>query len=466
MKCPDKFCLLVLSFFVTSAVPESIPVGRRVLAAEQSQLSVTAYPSIQAAVDANPGQVLWVPGGDYVLSDAVQIRQAGSGLWGPGRLLQSNPNAAVIEIQGACDVRLRDLTLTRSPDQAAVNASAIVATGCKYLSLENLCVLNNRSAAAAIRLQECQHASVVRCVVRNYMTISVDDRSASPHFGYAFHCIDGTGIAVSSCQDVLLQANRVIEEDMRPTREMKERHQLGQFSKRASAKGSLVSQATWDAGCVNNWHQGSAIVVTDPEATSFVRLLDNHIENAAQGIDIHADFVTCSGNVVVNSFMGMKAMHGSRHVLITNNQFIRNDLWSIGLMPGTASHGLLPAEDRAPAQAFNADGGSVIANNIISEFGHGDSHWIWDPQQNTCAPLVFDHGQEPDDPPLSHVLVTGNVVCQSQQGFASDTSAAEPPRYRFAVYVSGAANGPRELHFGDNLFQAGTEGVANRELTR
>ncbi len=119
---------------------------------------------------------------------------------------------------------------------------------------------------------------------------------------------------------------------------------------------------------INNWHQGSAIVVTGPIESRGVRVRDNHIENAAQGIDLHADHVIVSGNLVVNSFIGMKAMHGSRHVLIANNQFIRNDLWAIGLMPGTGSHAVDRRDQRrGPAHTANLDGGHVVANNIISE---------------------------------------------------------------------------------------------------
>ena len=62
--------------------------------------------------------------------------------------------------------------------------------------------------------------------------------------------------------------------------------------------------------------------------------------------------ITVSGNIVINAFIGMKAMHGSRNVLITGNQFTRNSLWAIGLMPGAA------------ANAENFDGGSIISNNL------------------------------------------------------------------------------------------------------
>jgi hypothetical protein len=137
----------------------------------------------------------------------------------------------------------------------------------------------------------------------------------------------------------------------------------------------------------------------------------------------------------------MKAMHGSRHVLIAANQFIKNDLWSIGLMPGAASRA-----------GVNTDGGSIIANNIISDFGHGHSHWIW---AGSAAPLRFSRGQKPDNPPLTDVIIQGNIV--SGRG-------DEPPRYKYAVLIESGGNGPKGLHFSNNIFHPGAQGVSNVEL--
>jgi hypothetical protein len=350
--------------------------------------------------------------------------------------------------------------LARPPDRSDCFASAILAEDCTELTLEGLKIRDNRSAASTIRLRQCTNSEVVRCTIENYMTLSVDDRTRSPHYGYAFNCIDGTGIGASNCRGLSLAGNRIVEQRLRPTPELQARHHLGQFVKRAPTKGALINPKTWHEGSVNNWHQGSAIAVTSPEGTAFVRVLDNHIENAAQGIDLHADCVTVTGNQVVIAFVGMKAMHGSQHVLIANNQFVRNDLWSIGLMPGTGSH------SAAPARAANVDGGTIVANNIISEFGYGDAHWMWDPQRFTCAPILLDHGQEPEDPPLHDVILTGNLVYASgrDRTVAGDGAKPEPPRYRYAVFVSREATGPRGLHFSNNLFHAGTEGVSNVEL--
>jgi hypothetical protein len=278
------------------------------------------------------------------------------------------------------------------------------------------------------------------------MCISVDDRTKSKLYGYAFNCIDGTGISIGYSKATLIQGNRVIEKRLLPTVALKDKHNLGKFINKAAEKPPAFSQKVWDEEYVNNWHQGSAIIVTAPKVSDFTQLLGNTIENAAQGIDIHADHVTVAQNIVNNAFIGMKAMHGSRNVLITGNQFSRNDLWAIGLMPGAASH---PAVEGNP-ETDNSDGSSIIANNIISDFGHGHAHWIWG---DNHSPFKFDTGQEPDDPPLADVLVQGNNL---------QTIGA--PRYQHAVVIPRGQNAPRGLHFSTNLFHPGTKGVSNIEL--
>ena len=105
----------------------------------------------------------------------------------------------------------------------------------------------------------------------------------------------------------------------------------------------------------------------------------------------------------------------------------------------------------AAATAENFDGGSIIANNIISDFGHGDAHWIWGDDR---SPFKFDSGQQPDDPPLTDVIVQGNIV-----------QSIGKPRYQYAVIIAGGPNAPRGLHFSNNLFHPGRQGVANKDLT-
>jgi hypothetical protein len=250
---------------------------------------------------------------------------------------------------------------------------------------------------------------------------------------------------------VLIQSNRVIENRLRPSREMKAEFELGQFAQRCEERGELVSPQVWESGYVNNWHQGSAIMVGSPEQTEYVRILDNFVENAGQGIDIHADHVTVRGNMVVDAFVGMKAMHGSRCTLISDNHFSKNTLWAIGLMPGATS------------KLGNEDGDSIISNNIISEFGGGYAAWMWPPEDHTCAPIRLDCGQTADNPPIRNVVISGNVIQQSTgDGDAAAGRSSSTPRYKFALLIETGPGSPQQVIALNNQFPPGTEGVTNQ----
>ncbi len=420
-------------------------------ALRSGEVSVADYPTIHDAVKANPGRILHVPTGVYEIDRKIHLATDRSGLVGPGKIVQTNPESPIIEIEHATDVTLRDLTLTRADDKTNTPREGILAIDCRELRIENVRVLDNRTRDAAISLRECADARIKDCLVRNYMKIDIDDRTNSPLYGYAFHCIDGTGIAVRASTGTVIQGNRVVEENLLPTPENKVKFKLGSFVKKNPDKGSIIGQQTWDDEYVNNWHQGSAMIVTSPERSDRTQIVGNTIENAAQGIDLHCDHVIVSGNIVVNSFMGMKAMHGSRNVLIIGNQFIRNDLWSIGLMPGASSHAAGFEQSGVRNETANTDGGSIIANNIVSDFGRGDSHWIWG---NDGVPFKFDTGQLPHNPPLENVVVTGNVLDDSK-------ADGEPPLYRYAVVVPTGKDAPRNIRFSNNIFPPGHSGVAN-----
>ena len=105
-------------------------------------------------------------------------------------------------------------------------------------------------------------------------------------------------------------------------------------------------------------------------------------------------------------------------------------------MPGAASHPAQAATADKPAVKENGDGGSIIANNIIADFGRGHSHWIWG---DDGTPIRFDNGQMPDDPPLNDVVVQGNMVYDSGR----DDAPVEGPRYRYAVRISKEVKGLR-----------------------
>ena len=416
-------------------------LASRIVAAE---LSVTAYPSIQAALDANPNRMIFVPPGDYSISEKIRVRGQGSGLFGPGRIIQENADQPIIEIENATDAVIRDLTLTRPEGKMETGKEGVIAQKCRNLIIENVRVFDNRSKSGALLIIDSQGTRISRCLVRNYMRVAIDDRTQGTVSGYAFRCTDGTGIMVRYCTGTLIEGNHVVEQVFSPSKEIRDQYKLGDFVKKNPEKGPLLSQQTWEANYTDNWRQGSAIIVTAPETSDFTRILGNHIENAAQGIDIHSDHVIIANNIINHAHIGMKAMHGSRNVLITGNQFTRNDLWAIGLMPGAAAH---PAADGKPE---NADGGSVITNNIISDFGHGEAHWIWGMER---SPFRFDSGQEPDDPPLRNVVIQGNLVHNPG-----------PARYQYAVIIASGPNAPQGLHFSNNVFPPGSGGVSNQPL--
>jgi hypothetical protein len=312
-------------------------------------------------------------------------------------------------------------------------------TDCRDLAIDNVRVVDNRTRAASISIRQSKDCRISHCLVRNYTRISVDDRTAKKElYGFAFRCIDGTGIDVTSSTGTLIEGNRLVEEYLQHTPEIRDKFGLGTFVKKNETKGSLVDQKVWDEEYIDIWHQGSAIHVSSPEVTDQTRILGNHIQNAAQGIDLHCDHVIVAQNLIENAFSGMKAMHGARNVLIIGNQFTRNDNWAVLLAPGAASN------------ATNTDGGSIIAHNIVSDFGHGDANWIWG---NERSPFKFDSGQLPDNPPLTDVIFQGNIV----QSIAA-------PRYKYAVVIAGGPNAPRGLHFSNNLLHPGTAGVSNKEL--
>ena len=453
----------LLIALLTGLAPESrVPAG---------EVSTAGYGTLQAAIDANPGREIFVPAGDHLIDSTVRISTHGTALVGPGRILMTDPSKHILEVEHANGVRIEGLTLSRPEGKMDTTREGLLVADARDVVIERVKIIDNRTRSGAIRFSEVTRGRILNCDVRNYMTVTEDDRTANGRLlGYAFRCIDGSGIVVDRSTGTLIQGNAILEEHLRPTRETKETHKLGTFTKKNKEKGLLTSQEAWDAEYVNNWHQGSGLIVTGPTKSDMTRILGNHIENAAQGIDLHSDHVIVANNVVTNSFIGMKAMHGSRNVLITGNQFSRNTLWAIGLMSGAGASPALPAEGNRPATPANIDGGSLITNNIVSQFGYGASAWMW--TDASRAVFRFDRGQEETDPPLRDVLVTGNIISNPDadewpmETGQPDASNSPAPRYHYAVRIEGGTgNSPRGLHFGANSFPAGIEGIANVELT-
>ncbi len=428
----------------------------------QTASAITDGASIQEALEAQPGRMVYVPAGDYEISEPIQITHNNAGLFGPGRIIQTNPNAKILSIQGASGVQIRNLTLTRPEGQQDCEAEAVDVKDCRNLVLSDLQIIDNRARSAAVSLMGCVEPQILNCLIENYMRIAIDDRTSSENYGYAFYCIDGTGIAVRTTEGLLLQGNRVIERNLLPTPEIKEKYKLGQFAKKNAEKGTLIPQKTWDAEYVNNWHQGSAIWVSSPESTCRSRILGNYIENAAQGMDIHSDQVIISQNIINNAFWGLKVYHGSRCVIITDNQITKSDLWGIHIGPGTASHAA--GEHAVDSDVENGDGQVIVANNIISDFGSGNAAWIWG---NSGAPMKFAAGPLDYTPPLQDAIVEGNIVQDAgrEKVLVDGKYQVVPPRYKFAVIIESGDKGPQNLHFANNIFHPGTGGISNIELT-
>lgn len=428
--------------------------------------SAADYPSIQAAIRANPGRMVYVPAGDYDISTKIHIGRQGGGLFGPGRIRQTNPEHPILVVEGATDVQIRDLTLMRPEGKTDTLSEGVLGINCTNLVVENVQVLDNRTRTAAIEFRDCYASQVRNCLVRNYQCVSEDDRTMDADSGYAFRCLIGTGIVLKDCRATLLQGNRVIEQHLYPTPEAKKEFRLGDFTKKNRTHGRFISQKAWDQGYTDNWHQATGIHVACPTTTDLTQVIGNYVENSGQGFDIHADHVIISQNIVRDTMVGMKAIHGSRNVLILGNQFVQNDLWSICLQAARSSRAASPAKDGKPAIEANVDGGSIVAHNIISDFGYGHAHWMRAGDAHGI-PLRFEAGQTEGNPPLTDVIIQGNIVYDTGRDGALADSAAKvlPPRYTYAVHVATEGHAtPRGLRFSNNLLHPGTKGVSNIEL--
>ena len=438
-----------------------------------SFVSATDYPSLQEAVAQNPGRRIHVPSGRYVLTNALVIRNDHTELEGPGTLVQSNPAAAIIEVR-ADHVRLRDLTLTRVGAETH-DRDGVEATAAAFLRVENLRIHDNHSAGAGIRLQNCRFARVERCIIENYKRVTVDDRTTSPLYGYAFRCLDGNGIIVRGGRGSQILDNHIIENRLLPTREIKKLHRLGELADgRQPTKFGELGREMERTKFARNWHQGSAIVVTGPEETEFTRVSGNYLENCAQGIDLHCDRALVTHNTINRGMIGIKAMHGSRHLVIAENMITRVDLWGIMLGPGASSHSAVPAKENIPARPANNDGAVRLVGNIISDYGEGNEYWNWggDPEVSSSYAIRIDRGQLTSNPGIRDVLVQGNIVTDSEkEGVIVNGQVTHPkPRYRYAFYIElpngGEAEGryPKNIQVFDNLFDIGTDGVSNVPL--
>ena len=437
-------------------------------------ISVADYPSIHEAVAQNPGRRIYVPSGSYILTNAVVLKADNTGLEGPGVLVQSNPTAAIIEVR-AHHVLLRDLTLTRALGNTETDRDAVLAVEAGFLRVESLHIHDNHSAGASVRLQKCRFARVERCVIEDYKRVTVDDRTASPLYGYAFRCLDGNGVIIQGGRGNCVLDNQIIEHRLLPTREIKESNRLGDLTEgRQPTKFGELGRALEKSRFARNWHQGSAIVVTSPEDTDFTRVAGNDLENCAQGIDLHCDRALVTHNTVNGGMIGIKAMHGSRHLVISENMLNRIDLWGIMLGPGASSHHAEAAAEGRAARPANTDGAVRLVGNVISDYGYGNEYWNWGGEKGVSSSYAIriDRGQIASNPPISDVLVQGNIVTDpGKDGVLVEGKLTNPkPRYRYAFYMElpkageSDARYPKNIHVLDNIFEPGADGESNVPL--
>ncbi|MBI2422978.1 MAG: right-handed parallel beta-helix repeat-containing protein [Candidatus Hydrogenedentes bacterium] len=436
--------------------------------AQAATPSVGDYPTVQAALDAHPGMRVFLPAGVWKLDQPVMLRTAGSGLYGPGTLQQSNPGAAVVRIDHADDVSLQDLIVERVHEENATEPSVLI-DGARRATLSNVTVRNHRARNAAIEVRSSENVTIRGCLVHNYKCIAIDDRTASELYGYAFRAIDGTGILVQESTGTIIESNRVIEDRYLPTKAQHDQYGLGEVTVRPAERGRLMPQEAWEQNYVSNWHQGSAIVVTSPKATHHTIIRGNVLQHCAQGIDIHSDMVICADNIVDHGMMGVKMTHGSRNIIVKNNLLTHIDLWGILVNPGAASSFAAAATGETPAQPSNHDSGILISGNQITDFGYGDEYWNWGGKHEdggSSFPIAILEAQLPEqNPRLSDILIEGNLVYDAGR----DASPAEAPRHRYAVYIAPKLDDPHapvNVRVVNNIFHAGRSGVSNEDLER
>ncbi|HVT73648.1 MAG TPA: right-handed parallel beta-helix repeat-containing protein [Lacunisphaera sp.] len=429
--------------------------------------SAASYPSVQAAVDANPGRAVYLPPGEFRLTAPVVLATEGSGLFGQGTLIQTNDDADIVQVRSAAHVRIEGITLRRDQPKFFKSARAIWAEKSPFLELRDVTVRNNRASPCAVLVAECDNATIEGCSVIDYKTITIDDRMNNDLYRYAFRAIDGHGIILRQSRAGRILHNRVIETELRPTEAIMKRYDLGQIVKRAPELGSLASYGVKD-GFVFIWHQGAGIGVHGnhgADGNGFTLVDGNYVENAAQGLDLHADFMIVTNNHVTNSYMGMKVFHGGRGVIISNNIFQACGKYGLMLRPGSESWEASAATATQPAREENVERGFVVANNIITDMGYGDEAWRLtneDPTETSPVGIKIGTGPLAKNPRLMDVIIQGNMVYDRGRDsiLVDGKPVVAPPRYKWAIWFDDEWR-VENVRMSGNIFHPGEKGVSN-----
>ncbi len=428
---------------------------------------------LRARVEANPGKLIEVPIGTHRIDRALVFNKEGSGLYGPGTIVQLNPAEEIIRIEGTSGIRIEDVTLTRAEGSYETSCSAVLAVRSSHLTFRNIAIRNNRFPGKTLNVQGCSHVRIDGCEVTNYKAIAKSDRTGDPDHGYAFHSIEGDGIGVQQSSHVEVRDNVVAEYELLSHKESADKHRLGYLTegKHPTKLGKFGHRVVQNNRC-QIWHQGSAFEMTESGKNKHFLLSGNKAINAAQGFDLHLDYGICSNNMVDHAVIGIKITHGSRNLVVDGNMVTHADLWGILVNPGLLSEAAADATTTQPAQEENVDRGIIISNNMITDFGYGNDYWNWGAADSHLAPqaIALIEGQEMSDPPLRDVLISGNMVYNSgRDGIVrGDKVESDQPRYEYAVYMgtwsrAGAIVGqlPQDIRFHGNVLEAGSRGVTN-----
>src|SRR5688572_27596688 len=126
------------AFCVTATSLTLLFCAHRTAASDGKPVDVRSYPTLQAAIDANPGRILVIPAGEYTLTTALTIRHDNTELHGPARLIQTNPKQSIVLVENVRRIRLNNLSLTRSEGQQEAEAAGIDVVQCENVELSQL----------------------------------------------------------------------------------------------------------------------------------------------------------------------------------------------------------------------------------------------------------------------------------------------------------------------------------------
>lgn len=433
----------------------------------QGVVDASKYNSIQQAIDLNPNRMIYVPSGEFIISKALKISTNGSGLYGFGTIKQENPDEHILIVENAKYVRIQDIKLCRSRIEFDKKPHAIYALSSDNLFIKDIVIENNRSTIASVFLYRSNYCRIEGSEIINYKTITIDDRMKDDLYGYAFNSMDGHGIMAVECNAAHIIRNRIIEHELLPTKEFMEKYQLGKIVNRRNTLGPLQKYGI-ENDFVVIWHQGAGLRVTGAGETQFTLIDGNYVENVAQGFDLHTDHVIVTNNHINDAYMGMKAMHGSRGVIISNNVFQKPGKYGIMLRSGSGSYFANASLENKSAREANVERGVIISNNIISDMGYGTEDWrLSNDSVDLSYPvgIKLGYGPLPENPPLQDVIIEGNIIYDKgiDQVLVNGKPQIVSPRYKYAVWFDTELEN-RGFHFYGNIFNPGSLGISNKEL--